>query len=74
MFSGIFLQFLESSENFAHFPKNDLVYSLNIWKVTESEKCVELNARKLLFTNTLRESTCSRVPFTVEIWTAGLLS
>ena len=35
--------------------------SLNISQVSVSEKCGYLNARKLLFQNTLRESTCSRV-------------
>ena len=56
------------------FEKKDQGHSLNICEVIESEKCVDLNARKLLFKNTLPESTCLRIPNTVEIFRPGLLS
>ena len=44
-----------------HFEKRDQLCSSNISEVSDSEKCGSLNARKLLFQNTLRESTCSPV-------------
>ena len=73
-FSGIFIIFLDSIQNFADFQKKGQVHSLIICEVIESQKCVDVNARKLLFNNTLPESMCSRVPDTVEICTVGLLS
>ena len=73
-FSGILIIFLDSTQNFADFQKKDQVHSLIICEIIESQKCVDVNARKLLFNNALRESMCSRVPDTVEICTAGLLS
>ena len=72
-FSGKFIEFLECSENFAYFQKKDKVHSLNICKVIQFQKCVDVNARKLLFKNTLPGSTHSCVSNTVEICTAGLL-
>ena len=48
--------------------------SLTIFEVTDSKICAYLNAKKLLFQNTLRESTCSRVPNTTEICTGAPLS
>ena len=48
-FSEIFIIFFESSQNFAHFEKKDQGHSLNIYEIIESEKCVHLNAWKLLF-------------------------
>ena len=38
-FSEIFISFLESTQNFPHFEKNDQLYRLNIWEVIESDKC-----------------------------------
>ena len=72
--SGIFIAFLQYSQNFVHFENKDLLYSVNIWEVTGSEKCGYLNAWKLLFQNTFRESTCSRVLNTAETTMAALLS
>ena len=72
--SGIFIQFLDSTQNFAHFQKNDQVHSLNIQDIIESEKYVDLNARKLLFQNTLPESMCARVTNNVQVCTPKLLS
>ena len=56
-FSRIFIQFLNSTQTFWLFQKKDQVPSLNFWEVhilsflevPESEKCVDLNAWKLLF-------------------------
>ena len=73
-FSGIFIQLLDSTQNFADFQKKGEVHRLIICEVIESQNCVDVNARKLLFNNTLRESMCSPVPNTVEICTEGLLS
>ena len=63
-----------STQNFEHFQKKDQLHSFNISEVIDSEKCGYLNARKLLFQNTLRESTRSRVKNTAEINMAALLS
>ena len=60
--------------NDAHFQKKDQLLSLNISEVIHSKKCGYLNARKLLFQNTLRESTCSRDANTAVISTVPLLS
>ena len=73
-FFGTFIAFSQSPQNFMHVRKKDQLYSLNIWEVTDSEKCGYLNARKLLFQNKLRESTCSRVLKNVDITMAALLS
>ena len=43
------------------FELKDQLYSLNISEVSVSEKCGYLNVGKLLFQNTIRDSTCSRV-------------
>ena len=56
------------------FENEDQLHSLNISEVIDSEKCGYLNARKLLFQNTLRGSTCSRVENVDVICTAPLLS
>ena len=61
------------TQNFEHFQRKDHVHSLNIWQVIEYEKCGYLNARELLFQNTLRESMCSLVANTEQICTAALL-
>ena len=57
-FSGIFIQFSNSTRNFAHVQNKDEVHSFKIWEVIEPEKCVDLNALRLLFNSTLPESTC----------------
>ena len=56
-----------------HFEKKDQLYSLNISQVSDSWKCGYLNARKLLFQNTLRELTWSRVLKTADTTMAALL-
>ena len=48
-FSGIFVAFLECTQNFAHFFKKDQLHSLNNLEVINPEKCGYFNARKLLF-------------------------
>ena len=70
-FFKIFIPFLESTQSFPHFWKKDQLHTLNTWEVIESKKCGYLNARILLFQNTLQESTCSRVPNTAEVSTAA---
>ena len=70
-FSAIFIGFLQSTQNFGDLKKNDQVYSLNSLEVIVSEKCGCLNAWKLLFQNTLRESKCWRVSSTAEIFLAA---
>ena len=72
--SPIFILFLICTQNFAHFEKKDHFPRLNIWQVIESKQCGYFNARKLLFYNTLWDSTSSRVPNTAEIFMAALLS
>ena len=57
-----------------HFEKKDQLDSFNILEVIDSQIYGYLNARKLLFWDTFKESTCSRVPNTAEITTAALSS
>ena len=57
-----------------HFLKKGRPYNLNIFEVIDSEKCGYLNARKLLFQNTLRESTSSWVLNTAETTMEARLS
>ena len=57
-----------------HFEKKDQLDSLNILEVSDNENCGYLNARKLLFQNTLQESTCSQVLNTGHTTMAALLS
>ena len=61
-------------QNFKHFEKKGELYSLNSWEVIDSKKRRWLNARKLLFQNTLPESKCSPDGNTAEISLAGPLS
>ena len=56
-----------------HFEKKHQLYSLNISEVSDSRKCGYLNAQKLLFQDTLRESTCSRALHTANTIMAALL-
>ena len=75
-FSRIFIAFSESGQNFVHFEKKDQLYSSNITQISDSGKCCYLDAGKLLFQNTLRESTCSRVLNTADTtmsWKKSLL-
>ena len=73
-FFGIFIAFFQSTQNFQHFEKKIHLYSLNSWEVIDCEKCGCLNALKLLFQNTLRQSKCWSVPNTAEICLWELLS
>ena len=56
------------------FEKKDQLHILNISEVIDSEKCAYLTAQKLLFKNTLPESTSWWVLNTAEITMAELLS
>ena len=56
-FSGISIAFFESTSNFSHFDKKDKLHSLNNLEVTDTKECGFLNARKLVFHNTLLKST-----------------
>ena len=60
-FSQNFIAFSQSPQNFVQFAKKRQAYKLNISEVIDSEKYGYLNAQKLLFQNTLRESTSSRI-------------
>ena len=71
--SHIFVAFLKSTWNFAHFEKKDQLDGSNILELINSEKCASLNAKKVLFQNTLRESKCSRVPHTSQVCTESFL-
>ena len=73
-FSEIFIAFSQSTQKFVHFHKKDQLDSLNILEVTQSKKSGYLNARNLLFLNTLPESTCSGVVNTAKITMAALSS
>ena len=57
-FFQLFIEFLQSPQNFAHFEEKDQLHSLNILEVIDSDKCGYLNARKFLFYNTLPDSRC----------------
>ena len=57
-----------------HFEKKGQLYSLNISEVRDSKKCGYFNDRKLVFQNTLRESTCSGVLNTTDKTMEALLS
>ena len=72
--SQICITFFKSTWNFAHLEKKYQLDSSNILEVIDSEKCSCLNAKKLLFQNTLQESTCSRLPKTVPVCAAWFLS
>ena len=74
-------QFLKSVLHFSNLHEILLIWkkkyqcdSSNILEVIDSEKCSCLNAKKLLFQNTLQESTCSRLPKTVPVCAAWFLS
>ena len=67
------IAFLQATQNFVHFEKEDQLHSLNISEVIGPRKCGYFNTRKPIFYNTLRESTCSRVRITAEACTAVLL-
>ena len=72
--SQTFIAFLKSTWNFAHLEKKDQLDSSNICEVIDSKTYAYLNAKKLLFGNTLLQSTCSRIPNTAQICEASLLS
>ena len=59
---------------FSTFKKKDVLDRSNICEVIDFKKCAYLNGKKLLFYNTLRESTSSGVPNTAQICAASLLS
>ena len=57
-----------------HFEKKHQFHTLNASQVIDSEKCGYLNAWKLLFRNTLPESTHLQVLNTAEIAMVALFS
>ena len=73
-FSRIFIAFSQSGQNFVHFKKEDQLSYLTISEIIESENYDYLNTLKLLFQNTLRQSTWSRVLNSAETTMAALLS
>ena len=70
-FLEIFIAFFQSTQNLTHFQKKAQLHSLNSWEAIDFEKCGFLNARKLLFQNTLPQSKCSREVNTGKICLAG---
>ena len=73
-FPQIFIAFSQSAQNFEHVEEKDRPYSLNISEVVDFQKNGYLNALKLLFSKTLRQSSCSRVLNTPETTMPPLLS
>ena len=73
-FSPIFTGFLQCQQNLIHFDKKSQLCSLNCWEVIDFEECGSLNARKVLFRNTLPQSKCARETNTAEICLAARLS
>ena len=71
-FFGIFIAFSESAQNSVHFEEKDQLYRLNILEVSDPGKCGSWNAWKLLFQNTVRESTCSWILNTAHMTMAAL--
>ena len=63
-----------SYKKILQFAKKDQLHTLNISVVIDSEKSGYMNARKLLFSNTLAESMSSRVLNNAEISMAPILS
>ena len=57
-----------------HFEKKDQLHSFNILEVIDSQIYGYLNARKLLFWDTFKESTCSGEPNNAEITIVALSS
>ena len=49
IFSAIFIAFFESTQDFAHFQKNNQLHSLNISEGIDPDKCGYFNLPKLLF-------------------------
>ena len=48
-FSGNFIPFSKSPQNFPHFETKDELHRLNILEVIDADKCSYFNAPKLLF-------------------------
>ena len=56
--SPYFIEFLECTLNFEYIGKKIEPHSLSISEITHSRKEFYLNAKQVLFQNTLRQSTC----------------
>ena len=70
-----FLCFYQIYIKFIIFSKiKDESPSFSISQIIDSQRGGYLNVQKALLQNTFRQSTCSRVPNTVEISTTSLLS
>ena len=74
IFSAIFIAFIKPTLNLEHFEKKCESPSFSISQSIDSERGGYLNVQSALLQNTFRQSTCSRVPNTVEISTTSLLS
>ena len=48
IFSGNFIAFLESTENFAHFRKKEQLHKINISEFIDLKKCSYFTAQRLL--------------------------
>ena len=53
--------------NLEYFEKKDQSHTLNITEIINCETGSYLNVPKAIFHETLRETTCERVPHTAEI-------
>ena len=56
-FLKFFIAFLKSTSNFEHFEKKDETHNSGISKIVDFESRGYLNIKKVLFQNTLRQST-----------------
>ena len=73
-FSAIFIAFIKPTLNLEHLIKKCESHSFSISQIIDSEGGGYLNVQNALLQNAFRQSTCSRVPNTVEISTTSLLS
>ena len=74
IFSEIFIAFIKPTLNLERFDKKAESHSFSICQSIDSERGGYFNLQSALLQNTFRQSTCSRVPNTVEISTTSLLS
>ena len=74
IFSAIFIAFIKPTLNLERFDKKRWVSSFSISQSIDSERGGYWNVQSASLQKTFRQSTCSRVPNTVEISTTSLLS
>ena len=74
IFSAIFIAFIKPTLNLERFDKKGESSSFSISQSIDSEIGGYLNVQSALLQNTIRQSTCSGVPNTVEKSTTSILS